>query len=177
MQTRTLAVAGEACASPELVKGAHMDRATRLNIAYAVIAVAAVLALQSWWQAAGHVEAVPYSQFEQALADGRVAEVVITDTEVRGQLKKPDDKGRREIVAERVEPELAARLSRYDVPYRREMGNSLLRDALAWALPMLLFAALWLFLFRGAFADKQGPAASWRSARARPRSTSRRTPA
>jgi cell division protease FtsH len=125
-----------------------MDKATRLNLIYAILAVLAVIYLQSLWQSAQRVEPVPYSEFEQQLAAGQVAEVVITDTELRGRLKHADGKGRTEIVAKRVEPDVAARLSGYDVPYRREIGGTLLRDLLSWLLPMLLFVGLWLFLFR-----------------------------
>jgi cell division protease FtsH len=125
-----------------------MDRTTRLNLLYAILAVLAVVYLQSWWQAAQRVEPVPYSEFEQQLAAGQVAEVIVTDTEVRGRLKQADGKGRTEIVAKRVEPDLAARLSGYDVPYRREIGSALLGNLLGWLLPMLLFVGLWWFLFR-----------------------------
>jgi len=127
-----------------------MEREKRFNLAYLAAAVVAVLLFQQWWSEEQRVEAVPYSQFEQALADGRVSEVVISDTEVTGRLKQPDEKGRTEIVATLVEPALAERLSHYKVPYRRAAGRPWLRDILSWVLPTLLVVGVWLFVFRRA---------------------------
>jgi cell division protease FtsH len=125
-----------------------MDRNARLNLVSLAVAVATVLLLQHWWTEARSVEPVPYSQFEQAVAAGRVAEVVITDTEVRGTLKHPDEHGRTVLVATRVEPELAARLSKYDVTYRRATGGTWLRDLLSWIVPSLVVVGVWLFVLR-----------------------------
>ncbi len=125
-----------------------MDRSTWLNAIYALLALLAVLWLQSLWQSAVQVENVAYSEFERRLAAGDIEEVTVTDGEIRGRLRDRGSGGSTEIVATLVEPELAERLSPYDVPYRREVRGTLLRDALAWVLPMLLFFGLWLFLFR-----------------------------
>jgi cell division protease FtsH len=43
------------------------------------------------------------------------------------------------IVANRVEPALAERLSRYDVPYTRVVESTLLRDVLSWVAPAAVF--------------------------------------
>jgi len=125
-----------------------MDRSARFNIVYLALTLVAVLYLQQWWSGTPRVEPVPYSEFEQALAEGRVSEVVVGDTEMTGTLKEPDEQGRTRIVATRVEPELAARLSEYDVPYRREVGGNWLRDVLSWTVPWLIVLGVWLFLFR-----------------------------
>jgi len=125
-----------------------MDRSARFNIVYLALTLVAVLYLQQWWSGTPRVEPVPYSEFEQALAEGRVSEVVVGDTEITGTLKEPDEQGRTRIVATRVEPELAARLSEYDVPYRREVGGNWLRDVLSWTVPWLIVLGVWLFLFR-----------------------------
>ena len=125
-----------------------MDRSARFNIVYLALALVAALYLQQWWSGTQRVEPVPYSEFEQALAEGRVSEVVVGDTEITGTLNEPDEQGRTKIVATRVEPELAARLSEYDVPYRREVGGNWLRDLLSWTVPWLIVLGVWLFLFR-----------------------------
>ena len=125
-----------------------MDRSARFNIVYLALALVAALYLQQWWSGTQRVEPVPYSEFEQALAEGRVSEVVVGDTEITGTLNEPDEQGRTKIVATRVEPELAARLSEHDVPYRREVGGNWLRDLLSWTVPWLIVLGVWLFLFR-----------------------------
>ena len=56
------------------------DPKTRWNVGYWLIAILALLSLQSLWQAQRTVEAVPYSEFESVLAEGRVSDVVVGET-------------------------------------------------------------------------------------------------
>ncbi|MFZ5575731.1 MAG: ATP-dependent zinc metalloprotease FtsH [Pseudomonadota bacterium] len=132
-----------------------MEQKTQWNLTYWLIAMLLLLLLQNWWQTASSVEPVPYSAFEQALKEGRVAEVLVSDKTLTGKLKSPDAKGKTVIVATRVEPDLAARLSQYGVPYARVIESTFLRDLLSWVLPAVAFFAVWFFLFRR-FAEKQG---------------------
>jgi cell division protease FtsH len=62
--------------------------------------------VQQWWQASQTIEVLPYSEFEKLLAEGRIAEVTVTERHVTGKLKSPE--GRKStVVANRVEPGLA----------------------------------------------------------------------
>ncbi|HHL8226984.1 TPA: ATP-dependent metallopeptidase FtsH/Yme1/Tma family protein [Escherichia coli] len=132
-----------------------MEKKNQWNTGYWIVALLLLLSLQSYWQTAKTVEPVPYSEFEKALAEGRVAEVLVSDRTVTGRLKSPDSRGKTTIVATRVEPDLADRLSKYDVPYARVLESTWLRDVLSWILPAVAFFGVWFFLFRG-FAEKQG---------------------
>ena len=132
-----------------------MEKKDQWNIGYWIVAGLLLLTLQNYWQAAKTVEPVPYSEFEKALAEGRVAEVLVSDRTVTGHLKSPDSRGKTTIVATRVEPDLADRLSKYDVPYARVLESTWLRDVLSWILPAVAFFGVWFFLFRR-FAEKQG---------------------
>lgn len=125
------------------------------NVAYWVLAALTLVWIQSAWQTSRTVEPVPYSQFEKALADGKVTEVVIGDTTVTGKLKSPEAGGKSVIVANRVEPDLAERLSRYNVPYTRAVESTWLRDLMSWIVPALMFYALWFVLMRR-FGDRMG---------------------
>ena len=132
-----------------------MEKKNQWNTGYWIVALLLLLSLQSYWQTAKTVEPVPYSEFEKALAEGRVAEVLVSDRTVTGHLKSPDSRGKTTIVATRVEPDLAERLSKYDVPYARVVESTWLRDVLSWILPAVAFFGVWFFLFRR-FAEKQG---------------------
>ena len=132
-----------------------MEKKNQWNTGYWIVALLLLLSLQSYWQTAKTVEPVPYSEFEKALAEGRVAEVVVSDRTVTGRLKSPDSRGKTTIVATRVEPDLADRLSKYDVPYARVLESTWLSDVLSWILPAVSFFGVWFFLFRR-FAEKQG---------------------
>ena len=132
-----------------------MEKKNQWNTGYWIVALLLLLSLQSYWQTAKTVEPVPYSEFEKALDEGRVAEVLVSDRTVTGRLKSPDSRGKTTIVATRVEPDLADRLSKYDVPYARVLESTWLRDVLLWILPAVAFFGVWFFLFRR-FAEKQG---------------------
>jgi cell division protease FtsH len=131
-----------------------MQPQARWNLIYWILAAMALLTLQNLWQASRTIEPVPYSEFENALSEGRVTEVVIGDTTITGKLKTPDGT-KTTIVATRVEPDLAARLAKYDVPYSRVIESTFLRDLMSWVLPALVFFGLWYFVVRR-LAEKQG---------------------
>lgn len=132
-----------------------MEKKDQWNTGYWIVAAVLLLMLQNYWQTAQTVEPVPYSEFEKALAEGRVAEVLVSEHTVTGRLKSPDSRGKTSIVATRVEPDMAERLSKYNVPYTRVLESTWLRDILSWILPAVAFFGVWYFLFRR-FAEKQG---------------------
>ena len=131
-----------------------MDKKQTLNIVYWAIALMLVFILQGIWQSANLVEPVPYSEFEKALAEGRIVDMTISDRTITGRLKAADGR-KTTLLATRVEPDVAARLDKFNVPYTRVVDNTLVRDLLSWVVPGLVFAGLWFFVIRR-FADKQG---------------------
>src|SRR5258706_11397194 len=127
----------------------------RWNVAYLIFSVICLFLVQAWWVASQQIEVLPYSEFERQLEAGRVARVVVEDKQIIGYLKTPDQQGKRVIAANLVEPGLAQRLSRFNVPYAREFAGSFLRDVISWVAPAFAFFGVWYFLFRR-FAEKQG---------------------
>ena len=81
--------------------------------------------------------------------------MVVTDRRVTGYLKGPDQEGHRVLTANRVEPDLAERLARFEVPYESEYGNGLLMQFISWFAPMLLLIVVWMFILRR-MTGKQG---------------------
>ncbi len=117
------------------------------SVGYWVFAGLLVLFLQNLWQTAHESEVVAYSEFERALAQGRIAEVIVSQQNLVGRLKTADGQ-KTQLVATRVDPDVAARLEKFNVPYLRMVENTWLRDILSWIVPMLLLFALWYFLIR-----------------------------
>ena len=124
-----------------------MERKTQFNLAYLLFALLAMFALQQWWQRAQTIEVVPYSEFEKLLADKKVAEVIVSDQHITGKLKTPEN-GKSVVVANLVPPELAERLSQFDVKYTRVQESTFLRDMLSWIVPALVFFGVWFLLVR-----------------------------
>jgi cell division protease FtsH len=131
-----------------------MERQTRFNLAYLVFALFAVLLLNQWWQTAQTVEVVPYSEFEKLLTEDKIAEVTVSDQRITGKLKAPEG-GKTVAVANLVQPDLAERLSRFDVKYTRVHESTFFRDILSWVLPALVFFGVWYLLARR-MANQQG---------------------
>jgi cell division protease FtsH len=131
-----------------------MEKHTQVNVAYLIFALLAVMLVQQWWTKAQTVEVVPYSQFEKMLADNRISEVVIGEQQITGKLKTPEG-SKTVVVANRVQPDLAERLSKYGVPYTRAYESTFLRDLLSWVVPALVFFGVWFFLVRR-MAGQQG---------------------
>ncbi|GIX21672.1 MAG: ATP-dependent zinc metalloprotease FtsH [Gammaproteobacteria bacterium] len=131
-----------------------MEKKTEWNVAYWLLALSLLLLFQHYWLQYNAVLEVPYSRFVEYLERQRIEQVWITDRQIRGKLRSPEN-GKWLVVATRVEPELAELLSRYKVPYGRIVENTWFRDLLSWVVPALVFFGVWFFLFRR-FAEKQG---------------------
>jgi cell division protease FtsH len=131
-----------------------VENRTRFNVAYLVFALLALLLVQRWWQEAQSVDVVPYSEFEQMLEEGRIAEITVGEQLIIGKLKQPQGR-KTTVAANRVEPDLAERLGKYGVPYTRRVESTFLRDLLSWVVPALVFFGVWFLIVRR-FAAQQG---------------------
>jgi len=131
-----------------------MDKKTRLNLLYALIAVSGVLLAQEYWVRSQGVAVIPYSLFQKLLAEGKVQEVVIDADSIQGVLKAPLEtapyQGRSRFVTTQVRPELAATLEKSGVTFTGRVESNWLHTVLSWVIPVLLFGAMWLWLARRA---------------------------
>ena len=85
-----------------------MKRQWPFTFWYMVVAMALVVALQDYLGARASIETIPYSQFEQALAAGDVAEVTVSDAAIEGTYRIPGADGKqRRFRTVRVPAELS----------------------------------------------------------------------
>jgi cell division protease FtsH len=115
------------------------------NTVYLVLSLVVLLLAQSWWLSARQIEVVPFSQFEQQLAGGRVDRVVVSDRQMVAYLKTPNANGKTALATNRVEMDVAQRLDAYKVPYSREYQSGLLSQLLALIAPAAIFVGFWYF--------------------------------
>jgi cell division protease FtsH len=132
-----------------------VEKTTRFNIAYLLIALLGVMLLRDLWSSYREVAFIPYSEFERLVDEGKVAEVVISEDRIRGELKEAID-GKTRFVTNRVDPELVRRLEGRGVEFTGEVEDRLLPTLLSWIVPVLFFFALWMFLMRR-MAGRMGP--------------------
>src|SRR5687767_9201887 len=131
-----------------------MEKRTQFNVGYLLFAFFAIVIVQQWWQQAQTVEVVPYSEFEKLLAEDKISEVVVSENRITGKLKAPEN-GKTVAAANLVQPDLAERLSKFDVKYTRVHESTFLRDVLSWVVPALVFFGVWYLLVRR-MAGQQG---------------------
>ncbi|MBY3068708.1 ATP-dependent zinc metalloprotease FtsH [Rhizobium laguerreae] len=124
-----------------------MNRKTRFNIWYWIIAFLLLAAFQSFFATTHQIARIPYSQFETDLKDGKIAEVAVSDNFIQGRYKQPQNE-RPFFVTTRVEPDLAEQLRQYGVVVTGQIESTFLRDLLSWLIPVALFVGVWMFMIR-----------------------------
>lgn len=124
-----------------------MDKKTKVNIVYIFLAIMGVLLFQDIWFAQQHIEALPYSEFEKALAAGKIEEVAVGATQITGAFKEPVEGGKAHFVTDRVEPNVAETLAKYGVKFYAK-PESALKGILGWIMPMVVFFGLWFLVLR-----------------------------
>jgi cell division protease FtsH len=124
-----------------------LEKTTRFNVAYLLVALVGVMLLRDLWVGYHSVARIPYSEFRELLEQGRVAEVVISSDQISGELKEARD-GKTRFVTTRVEPELAEELERQGVRFSGEVEDRLFPTLLSWVVPVLFFFGVWMFLMR-----------------------------
>lgn len=125
-----------------------MNQNTHINFWYFVLAFLGIMLIQQWWLESSLVETVPYSEFQQLLQDGKIAEISITENNIRGKLREALPDGRREIHTVRVAPEFAKDLVRYNVQFSGAVESKVVSTLLSWIIPVVVFFGIWMFFIR-----------------------------
>lgn len=130
-------------------------RKREFAIWYVFAAMVGLLLLQWAWAQYSQVETIPFSQFEQLVAQNKVAEVAVGQDAIRGTLREPLGSGRTAFMTARVDAELAAKLAAHDVTVTGVPSGGLIPTILSWIVPAFAFYLVWAFLFRRV-AERQG---------------------
>ena len=101
------------------------------------------------------VDTIPYSEFEQLVAQGNVTEVAVGQDAIQGKLKDKLASGKSAFVTARVDPALAEKLEAKGVVVTGVPSGGLFQTILSWLVPALMFYLIWIFLGRR-IADRQG---------------------
>jgi len=125
-----------------------MKKQTQFHIFYWLAAFFGLLALQYFYTTAQKVAPIPYSEFQQLLHDGKIAEIGVSDRYIQGKLKDPLPNGKSQFVTTRVDPQFADELQKYGVTYTGEVESTLFTDILSWVLPVVIFFGLWTLIAR-----------------------------
>lgn len=125
-----------------------MNGKTQFNIWYWVAAFAALALLQYLFAVSQQVATIPYSEFQQYLKDGKIAEVAVSDRFMQGSFKEPLPGGQTRFATTRIEPGIADELQKYGVSYSGQIESNVVGTVLSWIVPAVVFVGIWLFLLR-----------------------------
>jgi cell division protease FtsH len=131
-----------------------MNKKHLWHVWYFIAAIIGIIVLQQLWAANQQIQVIPYSQFLDNLRSGKVLQVRVAGDYLEGKWKEPVN-GKTSFVTNRVPPDLASELSKYNVQFSGVSQNTFLGTLLSWVVPTLLFFGIWAFWFRRV-ADKQG---------------------
>jgi cell division protease FtsH len=125
-----------------------MNKQARFHIGYWIAAILGIMVIQYVYVTTQQIAPIPYSQLQQLLRDGKVAEIGVSDRYIQGKLKEPLPDGKTQFVTTRVDPQFADELAKYGVTYTGQVESTFLRDLLSWVVPVLLFVGVWTYLSR-----------------------------
>jgi cell division protease FtsH len=117
------------------------------NFAYVIIAALGVMALQDWWIRSQAVATLPYSEFQKLVRENKVAEVLVSQDQVQGELKEPLN-GKKKFVTVRVDSDMVKELDQHGVTYTGRFQSEVVPMILSWIVPIGLFIGVWYFLGR-----------------------------
>ena len=108
------------------------------------IALWVLILLQTFLPSFFNPTEIPYSEFKESVAAGKVTEVAVSPQIIHGKLK--EDKVFHTIRIE--DPDLLKNLAEHHVKVTGVIESTLFRDVLSWIVPIVLFFGVWWFLLR-----------------------------
>lgn len=120
----------------------------KFNVWYWAAAIVAMSLIQYFIFVASEVAEIPYSDFQQYVRDGKVAEAAVSDRFIEGRFREELPGGQTRFATTRVDPLLADELRQHGVTVTGRIESTLLRDLLSWILPVVAFVGVWLFMVR-----------------------------
>ena len=125
-----------------------LKREHHVNFWYWVVALLGVMLIQDYLSGQVMTKTIPYSEFSQLAAQGKVSDLVIGDTQITGKLLDAGPKDPQFFLTNRVPLDLADRLSNARLSFSGKSPPGFLETALGWMLPSLGFLLLWFLMVR-----------------------------
>ncbi len=125
-----------------------MENNTKFNIWYMLAAVWGVLLLQSLIFDQFRAQVIPYSDFIQAVNQGKVIEIAIGQDRISGKMRNDTNDGEILFTTVRVDSDLSQKLAQANVKFSGQVENTFFKTLLSWFVPILLFFGIWYLLMR-----------------------------
>ncbi len=116
----------------------------QFSIWYMFIALWVLMLIQMFLPSFFNPTEIPYSEFKESVAAGRVTEISVSPHIIHGKMK--DDKNFNTVRIE--DPDLVKDLAQGQVKVTGVIESTIIRDLLSWIVPIALFFGVWWFLLR-----------------------------
>jgi len=133
-----------------------MEKKTKFNIWYVILAIWGVLLLQNMIFSQFRPKVIPFSEFIQAVVADRVVEIEIGKDRITGKMRSDESGDEFLFTTVRVETDLSQKLAEHNVKFSGQVENTFFATLLSWVVPVLLFFGLWYFLMRRMQAGQAG---------------------
>lgn len=122
------------------------SKKTKFNISHYIIILVALFLVQEIYKRSTSFEVLPYSDFKSLLQKGKIKEVIVSDSEIKGVLKEPGEGKKLFVISTIVDPNLSNELDKFNIKYSKVTESKLLVTILSWIVPTFIFFAIWFYL-------------------------------
>jgi cell division protease FtsH len=116
------------------------------TLLYLAAAFLAVVVIQAYLSNS-ETKMIPYSEFRQELAKGKVSDITINSDTVQGTVTE-DGKGTKFVTARVDDRDLVPDLQKNNVKFTGQSENKIMRFIVSWVLPFLLVFLVWNLLMK-----------------------------
>lgn len=124
------------------------DKKTKnFTFLYFIIAFVAMVAINSYLFKA-EVKNVPYSEFKELIAKGKIGDIVIDTETLQGNLTLDDGKKTKFLTSRVEDPDLVKDLQKYNIKFAGYYENKIFKAIISWVLPFAIIFLIWNLLMR-----------------------------
>jgi len=124
------------------------DKKTKnFTFLYFIIAFVAMVAINSYLFKA-EVKNVPYSEFKELIAKGKIGDIVIDTETLQGTLTLDDGKKTKFLTSRVEDSDLVKDLQKYNIKFAGYYENKIFKAIISWVLPFAIIFLIWNLLMR-----------------------------
>jgi cell division protease FtsH len=122
-------------------------KARNFTFIYFVIALVGIVVINSYFFRT-EVKTIPYSEFKELTAKGKISDVVVDTDTIQGSLALDDGRRTRFLSSRVDDPDLVRDLQKYGVKFSGYYENKILKGIVSWVLPFAIIIIFWSFLMK-----------------------------
>jgi len=124
------------------------DKKTKgFTFLYFIIAFIAIIVINSYFFKS-EVKNIPYSEFKELIAKGKISDIVINTETIQGMLALDDGKKTKFLTSRVEDPDLVKELQKYNIKFAGYYENKIIKAIISWVLPFAVIILIWNLLMR-----------------------------